>query len=220
MGSKSMASDPIPGAPFVFLGGSCNPTTWRHELAIPLLEQHKAEYYNPQVDDWYPELMAIENRAKKEAAVNLFVIDGDTRALMSIIEAVEHIATRRAVAVAVLADVHPGHKIGVDEISASESKDLNRARGYLRDVASRFGVPVHCSVKEAVSDAIEQLAEHARSRSDTAHTGQTQGHRGLWVSTARCVAGLPAERQGGLRSALYYNAECASCNPAVPTLKR
>lgn len=33
---------------FVFLGGSCNPTTWRSEIAIPLLEKHLVDYYNPQ----------------------------------------------------------------------------------------------------------------------------------------------------------------------------
>ena len=29
-------------------------------MAIPLLEQHDVAYYNPQVDDWKPELVAIE----------------------------------------------------------------------------------------------------------------------------------------------------------------
>jgi hypothetical protein len=34
----------------VFLGGSCNPTTWRKEEVIPVLEREKIEYFNPQVD--------------------------------------------------------------------------------------------------------------------------------------------------------------------------
>merc|ERR1711907_517546 len=173
------SSDLIPQSPFVFLGGSCNPTTWRKDTAIPLLEDHKVAFYNPQVEDWSPELMAAENRAKAESAVNLFVIDADTRALMSIIEAVEHIATRRSVAVAVLSELHPGRKIGADEISASESKDLNRARGYLRDVASRFGVDVHASVESAVQDAIEQV-HAARERSEKQ---QQKDHRGLRIRT-------------------------------------
>lgn len=31
----------------VFLGGSCNPTTWRSEIAIPTLQRLGITYYNP-----------------------------------------------------------------------------------------------------------------------------------------------------------------------------
>lgn len=31
----------------VFLGGSCNPTTWRSEIAIPTLQKLGITYYNP-----------------------------------------------------------------------------------------------------------------------------------------------------------------------------
>lgn len=31
----------------VFLGGSCNPTTWRTDIAIPELQKHGISYYNP-----------------------------------------------------------------------------------------------------------------------------------------------------------------------------
>lgn len=31
----------------VFLGGACNPTTWRGDTAIPFLEQNKITYFNP-----------------------------------------------------------------------------------------------------------------------------------------------------------------------------
>ena len=44
----------------VFLGGSCNPTTWRKDIAIPFCEQHSITFYNPQVDDWTPDLVEIE----------------------------------------------------------------------------------------------------------------------------------------------------------------
>ena len=33
--------------PLVFLGGSCNPTTWRKEAAIPVLQREGITYYNP-----------------------------------------------------------------------------------------------------------------------------------------------------------------------------
>lgn len=31
----------------VFLGGSCNPTTWRQDLAIPYLQDAGVSFYNP-----------------------------------------------------------------------------------------------------------------------------------------------------------------------------
>ncbi len=31
----------------VFLGGSCNPTTWRRDLAIPRLKSNDITYFNP-----------------------------------------------------------------------------------------------------------------------------------------------------------------------------
>lgn len=31
----------------VFLGGSCNPTTWRSDIAIPTLQNLGITYYNP-----------------------------------------------------------------------------------------------------------------------------------------------------------------------------
>ena len=37
-----------------FLGGSCNPTTWRHDVSIPLLEKSGVAYYNPQASHPLP----------------------------------------------------------------------------------------------------------------------------------------------------------------------
>lgn len=34
-------------APEVFLGGSCNPTTWRADVAMPELTKLGISYYNP-----------------------------------------------------------------------------------------------------------------------------------------------------------------------------
>ena len=31
----------------MFLGGSCNPTAWRRDQSIPLLEREGVTYYNP-----------------------------------------------------------------------------------------------------------------------------------------------------------------------------
>lgn len=136
----------------IFLGGSCNPTTWRTDVAIPLLESAGVEYYNPQVEDWSPELVAIEAAAKDEADVLLFVIDSQTRAIASMLEATEYICTGRRV-VLVIDDLEAGTEITGKLIYGSELKDLNRARAYLRDVAKRHHVAVHNDVTEAVKTA-------------------------------------------------------------------
>lgn len=156
MSAISTAMSAIPDQPFVFLGGSCNPTTWRMNLAIPLLQRFCVPFYNPQVEDWSPKLIDIECRAKASAAVCLFIIDNQTRAMMSCMEAIEHISTGRRVVIAVI-DIEAGSHIGDEAVGEAERKDLNRARGYLRDVAMRAGVTVHPSVKEAVFDAVAQL---------------------------------------------------------------
>lgn len=70
----------------IFLGGSCNPTTWRQSVAIPYLELNGISYYNPQVDNWTPEVVSIERCAKQNAKVLLFVIDRQTRSTVSLIE--------------------------------------------------------------------------------------------------------------------------------------
>lgn len=134
----------------VFLGGSCNPTTWRKDVAIPILEAAAVSYYNPQVDDWSPELVAIEAKAKEEAETLLFVIDSQTRAIASILEATEMIMSGRDV-VLVIDQIADGTEIGGQKVTGSELKDLNRARTYLMDLAMRHHVDVFACVADAVA---------------------------------------------------------------------
>lgn len=48
--TDSSAKSPADDRPAeVFLGGACNPTTWRHGIAIPFFEHRGVTYYNPQV---------------------------------------------------------------------------------------------------------------------------------------------------------------------------
>lgn len=144
--------------PHIFLGGSCSPTTWRADIAIPMLKEAGVNYYNPQVDDWYPELVEIEARAKAAADELLFVIDSQTRAIASILEATEVICTGRTVRL-VIDDIEDGTVIDGQSVTGRELKDLNRAREYLRDLAARYcwrtqSVTAYDSVADAVSASI------------------------------------------------------------------
>ena len=70
----------------VFLGGTCNESTWRDEI-IPQL---KIKYFNPVVDDWTPECQAEEERQKNEVCnIHLYVITPRMTGVFSIAEAVE-----------------------------------------------------------------------------------------------------------------------------------
>ena len=70
----------------VFLGGTCNESTWREEL-IPYL---KIDYFNPVVDDWTPECQAEEERQKNEECnIHLYVITPRMTGVFSIAETVE-----------------------------------------------------------------------------------------------------------------------------------
>lgn len=148
----------------VFLGGACNPTTWRRDTAMPMLESAGISYYNPQVEHWTPELIAVESAAKEHADVLLIVVGIDTRAIASMIECAEYIARKRDVVV-VLEDVPPNHTINGELISEAERKDLNRGRAYLADVSHRHGNPIFTNVIDALQDIIDR---HIANKSDGA----------------------------------------------------
>ena len=140
----------------VFLGGACGGTTWRRDIAIPALEAAGITYFNPQlgVGEWTPECEAAEMKAKDEADVLLFVINGETRGVASVAEAAYLLAARRPLAL-VLTDVSEDCHIDGQAIGPAERDDLNRGRVFIRTMAASHGVPVFSDVESAVRYAIE-----------------------------------------------------------------
>lgn len=112
---------------------------------------------------------------KEECTLVLFVIDNATRALVSILEVVEHIC-RGKHTIIVLVDIEEPTDFDGTGVSASpnELKDLNRLRRYLRDVAIRHGVKIYSDMHEAmevICDAhrracLLRLDEHEHEHSD------------------------------------------------------
>ena len=142
----------------VFLGGSCNPTTWRKNIAIPLLEAAKITYYNPQVDDWYPELEQIERKYKYNSRYVLFVIDNQTRAIASIQEASFCIGRGMNVVLVIktIKDCPEG-------INQNELKDLNRGRTYLAADAKANNIPVFEEVNHAIKHIIDDIRKSEKN---------------------------------------------------------
>lgn len=73
----------------VFLGGTCNDSTWRGYL-IPILEKEGIPYFNPVVEDWTPECQAKEDEVKADPeTVCLFVITCEMKGAFSVAEVVD-----------------------------------------------------------------------------------------------------------------------------------
>ncbi|XP_033609101.1 uncharacterized protein LOC111868871 isoform X4 [Cryptotermes secundus] len=144
----------------VFLGGSCNPTTWRQDVAIPMLKNLGITYYNPQVSHWGPELIELEFQAKQNAAILFFVIDNQTRSVASMIEAAYLSARRRKLILVIHAYQGPGQKIWGEPITEEEYEDLTTGQMVLQDLVEREGIPVFESVPIALNCTAKVLREN------------------------------------------------------------
>lgn len=69
----------------VFLGGTCNESTWRDDL-IPLLA---IDFFNPVVDNWTPECMEEEIRQREICDYCLYVITPKMTGIYSIAEIID-----------------------------------------------------------------------------------------------------------------------------------
>lgn len=69
----------------VFLGGTCNDSTWR-DIIIPMLN---IEYFNPVVKDWTPECQDEEIKQRKNCDFVLYTITPKMTGVYSIAEVVD-----------------------------------------------------------------------------------------------------------------------------------
>ena len=70
----------------VFLGGTCNDTTWRDELIAVI----QVDYFNPVVDDWTEDCQLAEELEKSDGCnIHLYVITSEMMGVFSIAEAVQ-----------------------------------------------------------------------------------------------------------------------------------
>lgn len=143
----------------VFLGGSCNPTTWRHDTAIPMLKSLGITYYNPQVTHWGPELIELERQAKQAADVLFFVIDNQTRSVASIMEAAHISGCHRKLILVIKAYEGPGQLVLGEALSEREFLDLSRGQAILQDIVERQGIPVFDNITVALECTAKILRE-------------------------------------------------------------
>jgi hypothetical protein len=133
----------------VFLGGSCNPTTWRDDIAIPYFKQHNITFYNPQANSWGPELMEIEDQAKEMADLLLFVIDNQTRSVSSIVEAA-YVAGCGRQLILVIKPLGCQVTVAGEVLLDGEAEDLQLSHMYLTDLVEHMSIPVFTDIDKAL----------------------------------------------------------------------
>ena len=69
----------------VFLGGTCNNSTWREKI-IPMLD---IDYFNPVVEDWTEECQENELRERETADFCLYVLTPRMTGVYSVAEVVD-----------------------------------------------------------------------------------------------------------------------------------
>lgn len=69
----------------VFLGGTCNESTWRETL----IDNLKIDYYNPVVEDWTPDCMVEERKQREKCDYCLYVISPEMTGVYSIAEVID-----------------------------------------------------------------------------------------------------------------------------------
>ena len=147
----------------VFLGGACGRTTWRRDIAIPLLQAAGVGFHDPQLapGEWTQAHEAADIAAKNNAEVLLFVIHEETRGVASVGEVSYLLGLGRPLALAVR--MIPDDTDWV--ASAAERDDLNRGRIFVRTMAMRRGVPGFERIEDAAEHAIRLIRGSQRVRS-------------------------------------------------------
>ncbi len=69
----------------VFLGGTCNGSTWREGL----IKNLKINYFQPQQEGWTPEMMEEEIKQREESDFCLYVITPKMTGFYSVAEVVD-----------------------------------------------------------------------------------------------------------------------------------
>lgn len=72
----------------IFLGGTCNDSTWRQELVKAI----QVDFFDPVVEDWTEECQAIEMDEKENKCnIHLYVITKDMTGVFSIAEVIDSV---------------------------------------------------------------------------------------------------------------------------------
>ena len=76
----------------IFLGGTCNGTTWRKDLVRVL---NQIDYFDPVVEDWTTECQVIEDDEKmNKCDIHFYCITNDMTGVFSIAEVMDSVSNK------------------------------------------------------------------------------------------------------------------------------
>lgn len=127
----------------VFLGGTCNNSTWRERLIKDL----KVPYFNPVVDDWDEKAQKQEVEQRETAKFVLYVITPLMKGVYSIAEVVQDSNVRPETTVFCVLE-----KDDDKEFGKSEMKSLNQ----VKELVKKNGAKVF----DRLSEVAEFLNSH------------------------------------------------------------
>merc|ERR1712176_1342798 len=144
----------------VFLGGSCNPTTWRMDVAIPHFKGQGITFYNPQQANWVPEMIELEHQAKVTSQILFYVINDQTQNVASMIEVSQYAGNNRRLIVVLNPYPGPDHLINGEKLTKAEYEDLQNAMETVQDLIERQSIPVFNNIKVALDCTTKVLKEN------------------------------------------------------------
>jgi len=143
-----------------FLGGSCNPTSWRQDKAIPHLKVQGITFYNPQQDNWVPEMIELEYQAKVTSQILFYVLNEQTRNIGSMIEVCQYAGNNRRLIVVLSSYPGPGHTINGEKLTKNEYDDLQAGMEMVQDLIERQGIPVFNNINVALNCTTKVIKEN------------------------------------------------------------
>ena len=97
----------------VFLGGTCNESTWRNEVISKLT----IDYFNPVVPDWTEDCQKEEIKQRQSCDFCLYVITPSMKGVYSIAEAVED-SIKRPISTVFCYTNYDGKKFSKEQIKS------------------------------------------------------------------------------------------------------
>lgn len=157
----------------IFLGGTCNNSTWRETL-IPLL---KVDFYNPVVPNWTPECQAEEIKQRGTADFVLYVITPLMTGVYSIAEVVDDSNKRPAKTIfCILIEDDAGKsfdKVQIKSLNAVKAMVLNNG-GKVFDSLSE--------IANFVNSRLEASIENLDENRDAIKYSTDLSKAGVWVA--------------------------------------
>ncbi|MFA6875684.1 MAG: nucleoside 2-deoxyribosyltransferase domain-containing protein [Parabacteroides sp.] len=129
----------------VFLGGTCNDSSWRDKL-IPLL---KIDYFNPVVDDWTEECQQEEIRQKNICRYHLYVITPRMTGCFSIAEVVDSSNKNPLGTIFCVLESD-----GSSQFNSGEMKSLNAVKNMVKNNGAK------------VFESLDEIAEYFRNKTN------------------------------------------------------